>query len=1445
MSEKKQVKVDNWGIYFLQRLKHFFNRTDYCDLTLQFQDNAQLKVHRLVLSACTEYFELLERTCEMYEDCLVMPDDLQADVIVPIVNFMYTGNLEFQVDLVEKLYQTAQVLNMPVLTKLLESHRHLVNKTPAHSYSAKKFTKQSEPKKTTGTGGAKRSYGKAFENNVVYKNKKTYQTLTKSDKTSNSIYRPPSPISAEPFTPQRSVVEDPRPTRYEIPEELESDNLFDNSFSNISYTSQPLVVHPDTVKRYKAAKRSTLFGEPSSSKKVSGMSTVDIVECKRVVSKDESIFNESNRDHTFNDENDLFNTSYVENERDSSQLFDQMLDNNGGPKVTIETKDGKDASNLDHARIISELLKKYPHLVKSNKNIKLKILDPVSSKGKKQAKSASAPSFTEAKPLNVKADEDDFTYETDVIDSKQAAKLIAMGAENVKGPWICLICGTPGKALHFNSYYKFRRHLVDVHHEKPVANICEYCGLRSLKRNYLLHHLYAQHGVQPPPQYHFPKCNMCSYIALTEGLLVKHKLTHKDIRNFRCNVCSVAFASSSQLLIHIQNTGHKYSSERKNNLQCVYCLKIFLRESNLYAHLKTHHKKEAKTDCIIDSSDDEKVDDERPRSISIKYEPSTSYDNDFEEIDLQFPSHQISTSDKHSTPRRQSVTNARQKILNPGFSTPKSNQKPKPGKSSSNSQSQNDFFQDVKIPIESTNEEIVVINNEEYIMKDNQLIPRKKTLNQDFILADIVEPDSVQPTTSVQYANVENANIEENVQPQSSMILKKSTNLNQPIQIVVSNEEEYKALMNSNHPILFDNGDATKTLTVLTAQHNTGIDTGTIDLDNTTSSEMMILPSEYPLNVTEAVSTDNPNIVVVYSHDDQSKQFQILSTGGIGAQFVQSSGMITQTFETVTTATPVMNQVEQNWQNNIESLESQQLQMTHQQHTDHNVTTGNLDHLAEVHMISEPQKELAPDGTEISLNPTEEIMEQINNPTENNMISEPSNISTTTNETNDIHTDQNNIVEAMQIQNVLEQPLENTTQLPPVSENIIQPMDTESIIEQPIGVEDMQEQSMETENIEQPIENENITEQAIETEYVIEQPLEADIVMEQQPLANELEMPIDTESQAEPEQVIETEDKVEEPVTSADIVEQTLGSGNMTEHPAEDETVVEHRVPSNILEQAIENENIMEQTQELQNILEQPVEREHVLEQQSSNENSTIQTTPQDNTDPKSVSEYPEAVNPGESIENVKNLNDQPEELMESQAYDDIVDINNPSQEQNVNPKETGSKIQNLALEWSEDEYDITDNQNHNNKTAKINADTQKIPFIDDGPELEESIENIQQEMQKQMASQLNQIETPDVETEESAVSSQEEDSSSQEMQLPPLIDSPVHGPIPNPQVQQKLSSLLNDWEDNDSQEDMIPDNSTHENILPKTDTNKPQDVPKNDNIRSLVSDWDDDDDKE
>lgn len=40
----KQVSVNNWGMCFLDRLNKFFNKTEYCDLTLQFDGNVQLKV---------------------------------------------------------------------------------------------------------------------------------------------------------------------------------------------------------------------------------------------------------------------------------------------------------------------------------------------------------------------------------------------------------------------------------------------------------------------------------------------------------------------------------------------------------------------------------------------------------------------------------------------------------------------------------------------------------------------------------------------------------------------------------------------------------------------------------------------------------------------------------------------------------------------------------------------------------------------------------------------------------------------------------------------------------------------------------------------------------------------------------------------------------------------------------------------------------------------------------------------------------------------------------------------------------------------------------------------------------------------------------------------------------------------------------------------------------
>lgn len=47
-----------------------------------------LQVHRLVLNACTEYFQMLEKQGFVIGDCLRMPHDLQADVVLPIIKYV-------------------------------------------------------------------------------------------------------------------------------------------------------------------------------------------------------------------------------------------------------------------------------------------------------------------------------------------------------------------------------------------------------------------------------------------------------------------------------------------------------------------------------------------------------------------------------------------------------------------------------------------------------------------------------------------------------------------------------------------------------------------------------------------------------------------------------------------------------------------------------------------------------------------------------------------------------------------------------------------------------------------------------------------------------------------------------------------------------------------------------------------------------------------------------------------------------------------------------------------------------------------------------------------------------------------------------------------------------------------------------------------------------------
>lgn len=377
----KQVRVNNWGIFFLQKLQSFFNKTDYCDLTLQFEGNVQLKVHRLVVNACTEYFQILEQTCGIIGDVLVMPPDLQSDVVVPIINFMYTGMLEFNVRMVDKLLRTAEIMNIPVLTKLLQAQKqqsqqtNSPKRTPNYHMSNKQrksnFTQKTSAELPATLPGRKVP---------VWKRRVAPMSSTSS---------PTVVARAIPMLPDPLAIYDntPKPTRFEWPEEeLSTFSLLDSSFDDISYTSKPLLTQEDELRTAGAAfdelRQSTSVSK-TVSKGYSSSGSIDLDEVKDYVKEQKIRSNlTSELDSDDMTEGDLVLETPVKRKSDAigsssgskRVRFSISEKENEKARINITSTAGKGSSTMNHTKIISELLKKYPHLVKKNKNIRLKIM---------------------------------------------------------------------------------------------------------------------------------------------------------------------------------------------------------------------------------------------------------------------------------------------------------------------------------------------------------------------------------------------------------------------------------------------------------------------------------------------------------------------------------------------------------------------------------------------------------------------------------------------------------------------------------------------------------------------------------------------------------------------------------------------------------------------------------------------------------------------------------------------------------------------------------------------------------------------------------------------------------------------------------------------------------------------------------------------------------------
>ncbi|KMZ03442.1 centrosome-associated zinc finger protein CP190 [Drosophila simulans] len=606
MGEVKSVKVDNWGVFFLQKLQNFFNKTDYCDLTLQFRDNSQLKVHRLVLSACTDYFNVLEQTCEIVDDALIMPNEFQADVVVPIVNFMYTGTLEFELKMYGKLLRTAKEMNMTVLLKLLEAHRRTME-------NVNRQQRPPSPKgirrRTVGQPSSGLPQQRVLGPSPQSRNVATpiaQRANTQRGSTGNTMSRTSGGSNRSPYGESSNVKQEPT-------------SPFEQLRKGYNNNKRPA--------------QTSLISPPS--KKPSLEEVKEFAEQQRMRKQIAAEYGDNDPEydggmlyddvHAGDDDDDDMPPQPSTSKQQSPQGTQTQLEH--GSTTIILKQDSpsqtptiivKDSSNakLNHTKIIAEVLRQYPHIVKGHKNIKLKIMPntppapteksaPATVKPPANQSSAttsphkklhvsfkadkSAPLITaqqKAASSQQKSGNSQTTGNQATganppantaaaqkrrIDSKTMHALIAQGAENTTGPWLCLRCGVNGRPISIPSYRGFRRHLINTHKETIDPALCEHCGWRSVNNRELHFHMYMEHQIKSM-LYTFAECALCNQSYRTKGELEAHiNEVHTD----------------------------------DNKQQCIYCNKVFEQELQLYRHMKSYHKEQALEDGIIDETDEE------------------------------------------------------------------------------------------------------------------------------------------------------------------------------------------------------------------------------------------------------------------------------------------------------------------------------------------------------------------------------------------------------------------------------------------------------------------------------------------------------------------------------------------------------------------------------------------------------------------------------------------------------------------------------------------------------------------------------------------------------------------------------------------------------------------------------------------------------------------------
>ena len=591
----KQVKVDNWGTFFLQRLQQLYFEEELLDLTIKFPtSDITVQAHRLVITTCTDYFMKLEREQkekdENFDGVIIMPADMPYECVKSIISFMYTGQLEYWTSEQNALYRTAQRMNMNVLTKLLDAQFNtssLQNDQPTKCNTrpapvvSKPSTSTTKPTTTSSSSSGLSSQPLPGRKLPIWKRKLDVPQSTPSLNYEMRTFHGMTSTN-------RSNEVTPGPSRFDLPEAEEFALGVFSSFDDITYNTKPIVQAPDNYKR-----DSSPTGKCSPDRDSKNDTTED--------EEDEGHANEKGLKE-INSDDDWSVTRCLQNDQEtqpspSKKVRFDLEEKENMEKGKPSFKANSEESINNHAKIIREVLKKYPHLVKNNKNIRLKIMQ-------KETKSSDSNASSKTKVSYVVLKSDHLMSSNNGEDTESKSNGSVDGGET--GPWKCNKCDIDEE---YTNYYMYRRHMQDVHEEKFDPRVCEHCGYKATKRNILMYHLYTKHNVPPPKSMCFPKCQACSYVALSETLLVRHQINHNHrptsrqhsstSEEIQCVQCSQTFKDVTELTTHEINTGHRSLSEGKEKgHRCTHCGKVFVRATNLQVHLDCAHKDLRDTETV-------------------------------------------------------------------------------------------------------------------------------------------------------------------------------------------------------------------------------------------------------------------------------------------------------------------------------------------------------------------------------------------------------------------------------------------------------------------------------------------------------------------------------------------------------------------------------------------------------------------------------------------------------------------------------------------------------------------------------------------------------------------------------------------------------------------------------------------------------------------------------